>query len=141
LRLLALLLALVLLARCGSEDGPDMAAGGPEAAWAELLARMTLQPDPGLVDVTVRGAAPELEVAVVSHAQRALAFADALYGATAYTFAAERWKRVDTAVVRAQVAPLLGPGEKATFRLPVREADSYRVLVPVTGKAAWGDSP
>ncbi len=101
---------------------------------------MGLIPNADLLAVTVLPGDAELRVGIVSRAPRRLTFADALYGAKAYTFAGREWRRVDTAEIRAQVAPLLRPGEQATFSLPVEAADSYRVLVPVEDKAAWGDS-
>ena len=42
--------------------------------------------------------------------------------------------------VRTEIAPILGPGESATVTLPVKESPSYRVLVPVAGKAVWTDT-
>ena len=139
MRFLALLLAVVFAAGCGDEDSSERPAADPEGAWTELLTAMQLEPAPALIDVVVRGKAPNLEVTLASKAQDELVFADGLYGARAYAFAGERWERVDTAEIRTQIAPLLGPGERASFRLPVREAQSYRVLVPVQGQAAWGD--
>jgi hypothetical protein len=140
LRRSRLLLALTLVvASCGSEP-PPRADDVSAAAWDELLADSGLRPDRGLVRLAVRGGAPRLEVTVTSRAEAQLTFADALYGATAHAFTGERWVRVDTAEIRTQVAPLLDPGESATFQLPVREAASYRVLVPIEGKAAWADS-
>jgi hypothetical protein len=100
-----------------------------------------LEADKDFVDVRVEGGYPVLTVtiAVPETATEELFFADALYGAQAYTFRGGAWERVDTADLRAEVAPLLAPGEQATLELPVEEADSYRVLVPVAGKAAWGE--
>lgn len=111
-----------------------------EAAWDDLLAEMGLTHQPELLKVRIEGGAPELEVSLLSLANEELTFSDGLYGATAYTFTGERWERVDTAEIRTTIAPLLAPGEEATFRLPVKEADFYRVLFPAQGRAAWGDS-
>lgn len=138
---MSIAIALTLLAAsCGDDEPPPAPAADPEQAWRELLAESDLEPARDAVRVTVRGGAPELEVTIASEAAGELTFADGLYGALAYAFDGEAWERVDTAEIRTQVAPLLGPGEEARLSLPVREADSYRVLVPVEGRAAWGES-
>jgi hypothetical protein len=93
-----------------------------------------------LLELTVTGAASELEVTIAVPADgQELTFADGLYGVVAYAFADGAWTRVDTADFRTEIAPLLGPGESATVVLPVKEAPSYRVLVPVAGNAVWVD--
>jgi hypothetical protein len=140
LRLLTLLLALVVLAACGEDPPQSSRTPDPEDAWRTLLAEEGLVPGPELVEVRVEGGPPELEVSVVSRSTKELVFGDGLYGARAYTFSGGRWRRIDTADIRTQVAPLLAPGQEASFRLPVREAESYRVLVPSQNRAAWGDS-
>lgn len=112
-----------------------------ERLWSQALAEMRLTPELDLLEVRVEGKAPELRVTIVSLADEELAFSDGLYGTAAYAFTGERWRRVDTADIRAQIAPLLAPEQEATFRLPVKAAAGfYRVLVPVQGKADWGDS-
>jgi hypothetical protein len=134
---------LALTVGCG-EETPEPAPRAPdaEAAWLELLGSLDLEPARATVGLSVGGGAPELRVTIVlpADAPGETAFADGLYGATAYTFIGERWQRVDTAEIRTQIAPLLRPGETAELSLPVREAGSYRVLVPVEGRAAWADS-
>ena len=72
-------------------------------------------------------------------APREYTFADGLYGAQAFAVVDGAWKRVDTADIRTEIAPLLSPGQSAELRLPVSDADGYRVLVPVEGFAAWAD--
>jgi hypothetical protein len=140
--LVPLVVAVALTAACaGSEDDAPPVAGGEEA-WLALLADQGLTPDPHKVEIAVVLEDRELAVTITvpSDAPGQLPFGDGLYGATAYTFADGAWKRVDTADIRTEIAPLLGPGESADVRLPVEEADSYRVLVPVEGAAAWADS-
>ena len=145
MRCFALLLALgTVTVGCGeSTDGSPAATTGsdPEAAWLDLVASMGLDPAQGFVEVLVSGGGAKLSVVVMlsPDAPEEVFFADGLYGATAYTFRDENWARVDTAEVRTEIAPLLHQGDKAQFSLPVHKADSYRVLVPVNGKASWGD--
>lgn len=79
-------------------------------------------------------------IAVPATAQRTYTFGDGLYGADAYTFSGGKWLRVDTADIRTEIAPVLSPGQSATVKLPVKAADSYRVLVKTDGLAAWGDT-
>jgi hypothetical protein len=135
-------MAVVALAACGGDGESDEVSASAEDEWRALLAARDLEPDRDVVEVSVEGEPPTLRVTirVPETATGELFFADALYGAEAYTFRDGAWERVDTADVRAEVAPVLAPGEQATLELPVEEADSYRVLVPVAGKAAWGDS-
>ena len=142
----ALLGALVLSllgAACGgsdesSGDGDDGAAA--ETAWQAVLDELGVTPDPGLLELTVTGSAPELDVMIsVPENGRELAFGDGLYGVLVYSFEDGAWTRVDTADIRTEIAPLLGPGESATVTVPVEEAPSYRVLVPVDGSAVWVD--
>jgi hypothetical protein len=140
----ALVLApLALTVGCGEEtpESPPRAADA-EAAWLELVGSLGLEPARAAVGISVDGSAPQLRVTIVVPADSPgeTAFADGLYGATAYTFTGERWARVDTAEIRTQIAPLLRPGETAKLSLPVRRADSYRVLIPVERRAAWADS-
>lgn len=144
MRLLALLLATAaLLSACGS-DGRESEAPGPdaEAAWLDLLQSMDLEPAPGLVEIAVSAGASRLDLvlALSGEAPAEVFFADGLYGATAYTYADGTWRRVDTADLRTQVAPILRAGEEARVTLPVEPAEAYRVLVPVEGKASWADS-
>ena len=132
-----------LAAACGDDERRPAATGpDPEESWLELVRGMNLQPARGAVAVGVRGGPPELRVRIEVPASVSgqIAFADGLYGATAYTFADGRWLRVDTADVRTQVAPLLSAGKGADLRLPVRAAESYRALVPVRQRGAWGDA-
>ncbi|MGH2994875.1 MAG: hypothetical protein ACRDON_08355 [Gaiellaceae bacterium] len=143
MRRLALLLALALCAACGSQESAGEERADPEAAWLELLEGLGLEPDRDFIEVSVGGGPPEIQVVLLGtppEITQPVALADGLYGATAYAFDGAGWDRVDTAEIRTQIAPLLSPGDKAVFRLPVREAGSYRVLVPVQGKAAWGES-
>ena len=140
MRLLALLLATAALsAACGSDGG---AGADAEAAWLDLVQSMDLVPAPGFVEIVVSAGSGRLDLvlALSAEAPAEAFFADGLYGATAYTYAGEAWRRVDTADVRTQVAPILRAGEEARLTLPVEPAESYRVLVPVEGKASWADS-
>ena len=101
-----------------------------------------LTPAGDAIQVRVFGGAPELTVmiSVSAEAGRTFAFGDGLYGAEAYTFAGGTWTRADTAEIRTMIAPLLSPGQSATVQLPVKPADSYRVVVKAGGLAAWADS-
>jgi hypothetical protein len=141
-RLPTILLAFALLAAaCGGSGESEPTGAGSQSAWGAILEELGLTPDAGLLELGVAGAAPELEVTIAVPADgQELSFADGLYGVVAYSFADGTWTRVDTADVRTEIAPLLAPGESATVRLPVEEAPSYRVLVPVAGKAVWADS-
>ena len=144
MRLLALLLATAALsAACGSDGGASGGTGADaEAAWLDLVQSMDLVPAPGFVEIVVSAGSGRLDLvlALSAEAPAEAFFADGLYGATAYTYAGEAWRRVDTADVRTQVAPILRAGEEARLTLPVEPAESYRVLVPVEGKASWADS-
>lgn len=146
MRPFVLLLAVVAVAAgCGESTGgsPGATTSGsdPEAAWLDLVASMGLEPAQDFVEVFVSGGDAKIGIVLTlsREAPKEVFFADGLYGATAYTFTGEAWARVDTAEVRTEIAPLLHQGDKAQFSLPVEEADSYRVLVPVNGKASWGD--
>lgn len=136
-------LALVAAA-CGSEKSAAPGSRGVdrEAAWLDRLETMGLEPAQRFVTISVSGPGMKLDIILTlsPEAPAEVSFADGLYGATAYAFAGERWTRVDTAEIRTQIAPSLRQGESARFALPVAPADSYRVLVPVEGKASWGDS-
>lgn len=128
----------------GEEGTADTSSGSRidvEAAWLEVLGKRGLRPAQDAVDVAVSGAAPVLTVTITlpESATETAAFADALFGAEAFTLREQGWVRVDTAEIRAEIAPLLEPGQSATVELPVEESGSYRVLVPVAGAAAWGD--
>lgn len=141
-------LAAALAAGCGG--GADLEAPGAgttagpdrETAWLATLARLALVPGGRAVAVEARGAAPELSVtiAVAKDADSTYTFGDGLFGAEAYTFAGTRWVRVDAAEIRTMVAPMLRPGERASVRLPVRAAPSYRVLVKAEGRAFWDEA-
>ena len=133
-------LALLVAGCAGSDDGGAPTAGGEEA-WVALLSEQGLVPDQGRVEIafTVEEGELEITITVPADAPGELAFGDGLYGATAYSFLDGAWERVDTADIRTEIAPLLKPGESASLRLPVEEADSYRVLVPVEGSGAWAD--
>jgi hypothetical protein len=124
------------------KGGPVQGSAEAEKAWRERLRVLGLEPARKAVLVAIKGSEPELMVRLTlpADAARVVAFPDALYGAMAYAFERKRWQRADSAEVRAQSAPVLAPSESATVRLPVKRADSYRVLVPVEGKAAWGCS-
>lgn len=139
----ASLAVVALLAGCGGLGGAGPPNAGAENAWLALLAEQGLTPDRGRVEITFSQENGELAITITvpASAPEELTFGDGLYGATAYTFAEGAWKRVDTAEIRTEIAPILQPGESATVRLPVEKADSYRVLVPVGGAAAWADGP
>jgi hypothetical protein len=142
LRLFCLfLVTAVLLAACGSEGGGAPAVDA-EAAWLDLVQAMDLEPAPGFVEIAVSAGSRRLDLvlALSAEAPAEVFFADGLYGATAYTHSDGRWRRVDTADIRTQVAPILKAGDEAQVTLPVEPAESYRVLVPVEGKATWADS-
>ena len=127
----------------GDDDGSDQAAGGEGGdEWAALL------DDRGLTegetqDVEVSGSRDGsdlvLQIEVDDDTAGEVQFLDGLYGAEAFTFADGEWARIDTADARPLSAPVLAPGESAEVRLPVDEADSYRVLVPVGKAAVWTD--
>ena len=142
--ILTSMLAFLLVTGCGTASEPTSSPpASPDQAWATLIENAGLVADGELLDVRLARAGDELAVMLErSDAGPArLLFADALYGARAYTYGDGRWSRVDTAEARAELAPMLGRGERATFHLPVEQARSYRVLIPVAGKAIWGDLP
>jgi hypothetical protein len=142
--LAAAFLVAALAAACGgngSAGGAAPTGAGAEAAWGGVLADLGLTPAPGLLVLTAGGAAPELTVTIAVPADgEELTFGDGLYGVMAYSWTGEAWERTDTADVRTEIAPILRPGESATVTLPVKESPSYRVLVPVAGKAVWTDT-
>jgi len=151
LRILLVLVAaaaLAVAAGCGdagpSGGGVDVPAGfsdEAEAVWTDVVAGEGLTPDANAVEVVVTGEGPTLTVTVTvpSDAPGTVTFGDGLYGATAWSYVDGAWTRVDTADIRTEIAPLLDPGQSASFELPVKEADGYRVLVPAGGAGAWGD--
>lgn len=137
---LALALLAATVAACGGSDGTATSEADAEAAWETVIADLGLAPDQTLLDLAAKGAAPELEVTIAVPADgQALTFSDGLYGVIVYTERDGAWERVDTADVRTEIAPLLGPGQSATVTIPVDEAPLYRILVPVAGKAVWTD--
>lgn len=145
MRLPALFLATAAFAAgCGADGGGDGAAPGSdaEAAWLDLVQGLDLEPAPGFVEIGVSADEGRLDLVLrlSAEAPAEVFFADGLYGATAYTYSEGTWRRVDTAEVRTQVAPILRAGEEARVALPVAPAETYRVLVPVEGKASWADS-
>jgi hypothetical protein len=108
-----------------------------------LLGERGLEPDQ--FKVHVEGALDDSElvltITVPEDAPDEYTFSDGLYGAEAWSYLDGSWSRIDTADIRTEIAPLLAPGDSAEVRLPVGEADLYRVLVPVEGFAAWADLP
>jgi hypothetical protein len=81
-------------------------------------------------------------IGVRGSAQASVFFGDALYGATAWVYRRGKWRRHDTAEVRAAAAPELEPGQRAHVRLPLKwHARRVRVLVriPADHRAAWAD--
>ncbi len=131
----------VLVTGCGGSGDGGSPTAGAEEAWLALLTEQGLTPDQGRVEIGFSKQDSELEITITvpASAPGELTFGDGLYGATAHTFVDGAWKRVDTAEIRTEIAPILKPGESATLRLPVEEAGSYRVLVPVGGAGAWAD--
>jgi hypothetical protein len=141
-------LVVVLAAACGGGNGGSQApltessGSSSDDAWVALLTERGFDTEEREVEITgeLEGSELVVEIEVDDDAPAEITFADGLYGAEAYTYADDAWTRVDTADVRTEVAPLLNPGESAEVRLPVEEADSYRVLVPLGGSsAAWAD--
>jgi hypothetical protein len=137
------------VAACGGTDlaadapataGDDAAAPG-EDAWLALLDELGFVPDEHKVQITgVReGDELALRLTVPADAPGDYEFGDGLYGAQAYAYGDGGWSRVDTADIRTMIAALVKPGASVDVRLPVRDADSYRVVVPVGGAAAWAD--
>jgi hypothetical protein len=111
-----------------------------EGAWLALLAERGLEPREGVLELTVASGDGVLTVGITVVGSEQVTFADGLYGAEAFTLTADGWERVDTADVRTEIAPLLDPGQSATVELPVRDAGTYRALVPILpGGAAWAD--
>ena len=137
-------LAFVLFAGCGSDDSGERepASDEREKAWLSLVRSEGLEPAQAAAVVEVTGSEPTLRVTLTlpDDAGGSAFFRDGLYGARAFTYEGGEWRRVDTAEIRTQIAPELGPGESVEFGLPVKDAPSYRVLVPVRDRAAWGDS-
>jgi hypothetical protein len=156
-RLAALLLLVGLFAFAAGCGGGDLSGAPPapaaeppaaapppaahESAWTATLAELDLEPNQYIVHIDGRrdGSDLALTITVPQDAPGEYTFADGLYGAQAFAVADGAWKRVDTADIRTEIAPLLSPGQSADLRLPVSGADGYRVLVPVEGFAAWAD--
>jgi hypothetical protein len=151
-RVIALLALVAALAASGcggfepAAEGDETASTGEpaapeETAWLALVNELRLQPrrDKLVIDGSREGDELALTIMLPANAPAEVAFGDGLYGAQAYSFAQGTWERVDTADIRTLIAPLLKPGQSADVRLPVRDADSYRVLVPVEQAAAWAD--
>jgi len=135
-------IVLALAAACGGgEGGPSGGEGDSDDAWAAVLAARDLSGEEREVEISgsLEGSELVLTIEVDDDAPGEVQFADGLYGAEAYTRVDGEWTRVDTADARPESAPVLAPGESAEVRLPVEEADSYHVLVPVGDAAAWAD--
>lgn len=162
-RLAALLLLIGLFALAAGCGGGDLSSAPPapaaeppvaepppaadESAWTAMLAGLDLEPNQSIVQIdgSRDGSDLALTITVPQDAPGEYTFADGLYGAQAFAVVDGSWKRVDTADIRTEIAPLLSPGQSAELRLPVSDADGlthccgYRVLVPVEGFAAWAD--
>jgi hypothetical protein len=147
---LCLSAVVVLLAvACGGDEGganaplpPPSGGSSSDDAWLALLEERGFESEERDVEISgsLDGSELVLEIEVDDDAAGEFQFVDGLYGAEAYTYADDVWTRVDTADARPLSAPILAPGESAEVRLPVEEADSYRVLVPVSQtSAAWAD--
>lgn len=135
-------LIVLALAGCGGGAGDD-----PEArdrAWSALLVERGLTPDQEALRLAATVADGSLTITITVPAGRAgdAVFGDGLFGAEAYAYEDGRWARVDTADVRTEIAPILGPGASATVELPVANAEAYRVLVPLPAErvATWADT-
>jgi hypothetical protein len=136
-------------AASGGTACPPACSSTDESAWTAMLAELDLEPNQHIVQIDGRrdGCDLALTITVPQDAPGEYTFADGLYGAQAFSQSSTaRWKRVDTADIRTEIAPLLSPGQSAELRLPVCEAAEglthccgYRVLVPVEGFAAWAD--
>ena len=156
-RLAALLLLIGLFALAAGCGGGDL-SGAPPAPAAELPPeslrrrrtraggrRRSRSSTSSRTSTSCRstdsrdGSDLALTITVPQDAPGEYTFADGLYGAQAFAVVDGSWKRVDTADIRTEIAPLLSPGQSAELRLPVSDADGYRVLVPVEGFAAWAD--
>jgi hypothetical protein len=146
---LALSAVLVLLVvACGGDGGSqaplaeEPSGSASDDAWVALLQERGFETEEREVEISgsVEGSELVLQIEVDDDAPGEVQFVDGLYGAEAYAYADGAWARVDTADARPLSAPILAPGESAEVRLPVEEADSYRVLVPVSQtSAAWAD--
>lgn len=121
--------------------GGEPSAVPGESDWLSVLTGLGLEADQFkvVIEGSRDGSELVLTITVPEDAPSEYTFGDGLYGAQAFSLAEGTWERVDTADIRTQIAPLLAPGERAELRLPVREADLYRVLVPVESFAAWAD--
>jgi hypothetical protein len=132
-----------LAAACGGDNGNSSGGGDGETddAWAAVLSAHGLSGEEREVEISgsLEGSELVLTIEVDDDAPGEVQFVDGLYGAEAYALVDGAWTRVDTADARPLSAPVLAPGESAEVRLPVEEADSYRVLVPVGDAAAWAD--
>ena len=136
------LLVVLAAAACGGGEATVTDSAAAEAEWQAVLDELGVTPAPGLVELTVAGAAPELDVTItVPKDGRRLTFGDGLYGVLVYSFADGAWARADTADVRTEIAPIVEPGQRVIVTVPVEEAPSYRVVVPVGDAAAWTDVP
>lgn len=112
--------------------------------WQAELANQQVSGGSETVAVTpgrVSASAVSVTIAVSQDAAGPVWFSDGLYGATAWGWDGDAWRRVDTADMRTMVAPSLGPGEQATVTLPLAGAPGQvRVLVRTPdGLGAWAD--
>jgi hypothetical protein len=140
--LAALVVAVATACGGGDGDGSDAAAGGEGGdEWAALLSDLGFDGETQDVEVSgeLDGSELVLQIEVDDDAPGEVTFGDGLYGAQAYTFVDGAWERIDTADARTLNAPVLAPGESAEVRLPVEDAESYRVLVPVETAVVWTD--
>jgi hypothetical protein len=80
-------------------------------------------------------------IAVGSSAAEPVWFSDGLYGATAWAWEGDGWRRADAADMRTMMAPSLSPGERATVTLPLASSPTkVRVLIRTPdGLGAWAD--
>ena len=129
-RLAAQLLLVGLFALATACGGGDL-SGAPPAPAAEppattappaadetrgrrLLAELDLEPNQDIVEIAGSrdGSDLALTITVPQDAPGEYTFADGLYGAQAFAVVDGAWKRVDTADIRTEIAPLLSPGQE-----------------------------
>src|SRR5262245_14362594 len=112
-------------AASGGTACPPACSSTDESAWTAMLAELDLEPNQHIVQIDGRrdGCDLALTITVLQDAPGEYTFADGLYGAQAFSQSSTaRWKRVDTADIRTEIAPLLSPGQSAELRLSVCEA-------------------